>query len=91
VPIVYPGGGYNITCRARFNDGGGFESGGGMRVADGEQQWETDQVRGAADDSTQSTIETLFGDNENYNFSKGGACDRKTHPRLVPGVTRTPG
>jgi hypothetical protein len=81
-----PDRGYDITGRARFNVGGGFKLGAGVLVTDGEQQWETNQVGGVADDSTLSTTEALFGDNENYNFPGSGVSDRTTHQGLVPGV-----
>ncbi len=78
--------GYDLFARARVTVGGGLKLGTGLMATDGEQQFNANAVAGVADDSTLSTTEALFGDNENYNFPGTGTSARSTNQGLIPGV-----
>jgi hypothetical protein len=84
-----PDRGYDLTAKARLETAVGLKLGVGYMQTDAEDQWETNAVGGIADDSSLSTTEALFGDNENYNFPGTSTSARTTHQGLIPGVDAT--
>jgi hypothetical protein len=84
-----PDRGYDIFAKGRVDVGSGVKLGVGYLRTDGEDQFNRNAVGGAALDSSLSTTEALFGDNENYNFPGTGTSSRTTHQGLIPGVKAT--